>query len=421
MNYVSAEEAVKAIKSYDKIFVHGVACTPTVLLDALTKRHKELKDVELYNVFTLGSADYAKPEYQDSFITNSIFIQGNLRPYVNQTRTQYIPTFLGQYHLLFDLNKIPLDYAFIQVSPPGEHGHCSLGLAVDVTKAAIRRAKKVIALVNPNMPRTFGDSTIDESEIDIAVWNDNPIVEISAPEISSEEELIGRHIAEIVDDGATLQIGIGGIPNAVLACLNNHKNLGIHTEMFSDGIIPLVESGVIDGSQKVERPGKIVSTFTMGTKKLYDFINNNSVIELWESSYTNNPAVIRNNPKTTAINSAIEVDITGQVCADSIGTRIYSGVGGQMDFVYGASLSPGGKPIIALTSTTNKGVSKISQALKLGAGVVTTRANVHYIVTEYGWVDLFGKTLKQRAKELISIAHPDFREELEKAAFEMFK
>lgn len=418
---VSAQEAVKEIKTGQRVFVQGAAMTPNVLIDTLCERYTELKDVEIIHMHTEGEALYAKEPYNSTFTTNSCFVGGNVRGVVNSQFGSYIPIFLSEIHLLFKRNILPLDVALIQVSPPDSHGYCSLGSSVDITLSAIQTAKKVIAQINKNVPRTHGDGIIHISQIDIAIELDRPIhiSHISAP---TETELkIGKYVAELVEDGATLQMGIGGIPNVVLQNLTNHKRLGIHTEMFSDGILPLVEKGVITGEEKTVKNGKLVTCFAVGSQRLYDFIDDNPIVHFKEAAYTNDTAIIRRNPKVTAINSAIEIDLTGQVCADTIGKYQFSGVGGQMDFIRGASLSEGGKAIIALPSITNKGFSKIVPYLKEGAGVTTTRAHVHYIATEYGVVDLFGKNLKQRAKALISIAHPDFREELERTNFEALK
>jgi len=335
-------------------------------------------------------------------------------------RADYIPIFLSEIPHLFNRGIINLNAALVQVSPPDKHGYCSLGVSIDATRAAILNADMVIAQINKNMPRTHGDGLIHMREIDYAIESDEPLPEHHPAELSDVELKIGRFCADLVENGATLQMGIGNIPDAVLASLTNHKNLGVHTEMFSDGLIPLLESGVVNNSKKRVHPGKVVSSFAMGTRNLYDFMDDNPLIQMLDCAYVNDTAVIRRNPKVTAINSAIEVDLTGQVCADSIGTYQYSGVGGQMDFIRGASLSEGGKPIIALPSATSKGVSKITPFLKQGAGVVTTRAHVHYVVTEYGVANLYGQSLARRAKKLIDIAHPDHREELEKAAHERF-
>lgn len=420
LTYTSAAEALRMVGSNERVFIHGAAATPVPLVQALTARHRELKNVEIVHMHTEGEAPYARPEYKDAFSVSSFFIAPNIRPYVNHTQVQYIPVFLSEIPALFRRGVMPIDTALIQVSEPDQHGYCSLGVSVDIAKAATDTARKIIALVNPNMPRSHGDGHIHHSRFAAAVHTDAPIHESVSRPTGAAEEAIGRHVASLIEDGSTLQMGIGTIPDAVLHFLGNHKNLGIHTEMFSDGILPLVESGVINGSMKQKHPGKIVSAFAMGTRRLYDFIHDNPMVEMLDIGYVNNTMVIARNDKTVAINSAIEIDLTGQVCADSIGNSIYSGVGGQMDFIRGASLSAGGKPIIALTSTTSKGISKISPMLKTGAGVVTTRAHMHYVVTEYGIADLYGRNIAQRARALIAIAHPDHREALERAARTLF-
>jgi acyl-CoA hydrolase len=386
----------------------------------MTDRANELRDVEIVHLHTEGAAPYAAPEYKDSFRINAFFVGSNVRSAVHDGRGDYIPVFLSEIPALFRKNVLPVDVAMIHVSPPDKHGFCSLGVSVDIARAAVDCARCVIAQVNPNMPRTIGDALVSVNDIDAFVGVDDELHEVPVPQLSNIDRQIGAHVAELIEDGATLQMGIGSIPNAVLASLKQHRHLGVHTEMFSDGVIDLVEAGVITGEKKVKHPGKIVAGFAMGTKRLYNFIDDNPQVLMLDIAYVNDSAVIRRNPKVTAINSAIEVDLTGQVCADSIGTTLYSGVGGQMDFIRGASLSEDGKPIIALPSTTNKGESKITPFLKMGAGVVTTRAHVHYIVTEYGVANLYGKNLRQRATELISIAHPDHREALERSAFERF-
>ncbi|CAD5256695.1 MULTISPECIES: acetyl-CoA hydrolase/transferase family protein [unclassified Imperialibacter] len=417
---VSAEEALKVVKSNDRVFVHSVAAAPKILIDALVAKAPELRNVEIMHLHTEGPADYAKPEYASNFHVHSLFVGANVRKATQEHRADYIPIFLSEIPRLFREKILPIDVALVSVTPPDKHGYCSLGVSVDATLAAIETAKVVIAQVNPLMPRTFGDSCLPVSKFHYLVDGKVPIHEVPSPPISEVEKKIGQHIAGMVEDGATLQMGIGAIPNAVLSQLTNHKHLGIHTEMFSDGVVPLVESGVIDGSMKAINRGKIVSTFVMGSKLTYDFIDNNPSVNLYDVAFVNDVATIRRNPKVTSINSAIEIDITGQVCADSIGTLHYSGVGGQMDFIRGASYSKGGKPIIALPSVTGRGESKIVPFLKEGAGVVTTRAHVHYIVTEWGVAYLYGKTLHQRARLLIDIAHPDHREALERKAFERF-
>lgn len=421
LKYVSKEEAVGLVKSGDRVFIQGAAMTPLVLVDTLSQRYQEVKNVEIVHIHTEGRALYSETPYNESFINNNFFVGSNVRPAVNAGFADYIPVFLSEIHLFFRRGILPLDVAFIQVSPPDKHGFCSLGTSVDITIPAIQMAKMVIAQVNPKVPRTHGDGIIHISQITAAVEVNDPIYEVAMPQASEIEERIGYHVAGLVEDGATLQMGIGAIPNVVLKNLTNHKNLGIHTEMFSDGLLPLIEQGVVTNSEKEVKTGKIVTCFAMGTRKLYDFVDDNPLVHFKEAAYTNDSAIIRKNPKVTAINSAIEIDLTGQICADTIGIRQFSGVGGQMDFIRGASLSEGGKPIIAMPSATAKGISKIVPHLNLGAGVTTTRAHVHYVVTENGVVDLYGKNLKQRAEALISIAHPDHQEELERAVFEMYR
>ena len=420
LNNVSLEEAASKVKSGDRVFIQGAAMTPYKLINGLVSRYESLNDVEIIHLHTEGQAAYTEKPYSQAFRMNSVFVGSNVRQSVKEGHGDYIPIFLSEIHLLFRRSILPLDVAFIQVSPPDSHGYCSLGTSIDITIPAIQTAKLVIAQVNPQVPRTHGDGFIHVSELDFAIEEDAPIYGHDLPVASEIENKIGANIASLVEDGATLQMGIGAIPNAALQNLGNHKNLGIHTEMFSDGILPLVESGVINGSQKEVKTGKIVTCFAVGSQKLYDFMDDNPLVHMKEAAYTNDTGIIRRNPKVTAINSAIEIDLTGQVCADTIGQMQFSGVGGQMDFIRGASLSEGGKAIIAMPSVTKNGISKITPFLKEGAGVTTTRAHVHYIVTEYGVVDLYGKNLKQRAKALISIAHPDHRESLEKAAFKRF-
>lgn len=418
--YTTAQNAIKLINSGDRVFIHSVAAAPQPLINAMTERAPELEDIEIIHLHTEGEAPYVKPEYSDTFRTNALFVGANVRLAVNEGSADYLPIFLSEVPGLFRKNILPIDMALVQVSPPDKHGYCSLGVSVDATRAALQCAKKAIALVNPNMPRTHGDGIFHASRFNALVETNEPLHELSIPEPNEIEQQIGNHCAELVDDGATLQMGIGAIPNAVLDALDDHKDLGIHTEMFSDGVIDLVEKGVITGTEKNKHPEKIVAGFVMGSRRLYDFVDDNPMIAMLDIAYVNDTAVIRKNPKVTSINSAIEVDITGQVCADSIGTYHYSGVGGQMDFIRGAALSEGGKPIIALPSTTRRGESKIVPHLKQGAGVVTTRAHVHYVVTEYGVANLYGKNLRQRAKALIEIAHPDHQEALEEAAIKRF-
>jgi acyl-CoA hydrolase len=420
--YVTAAEAVSIIKSGDRVFLHGSAATPVYLIKALQQRHSELTNVELVSITTFGDINFEDPEFSHSFFANSLFVSANARNVVNSIYGDYTPVFLSQIPQLFRRKILPLDVAIVQVSPPDEHGYCSLGTSVDIARSAVDEAKCVIAQINPFMPRTHGDGFIHTSRIHKMVWHELPLPEVDySLKVNDAIIKIGENVASLIEDGATLQMGIGSIPDQVLKNLTGHKDLGIHTEMFSDGIIPLIENGAVNNKNKKLNRGKSVTGFMAGTKKLYDFVNDNPSVRVMDISYTNDTSIIRQNPKVTAINSAIEVDLTGQVCADSIGAYQYSGIGGQMDFMHGASLSENGKPIIAIPSTTSKGLSRIVPFLKEGAGVVTTRGHVHWVITEYGIIDLFGKSLKQRAKALISIAHPDHREELGKACFKRFK
>lgn len=419
---VSAEEAVKIIQSGNRVFIHGSAATPVHILAALWQRHTELRNVELISITTFGNINFNDPLYKKSFFVNSLFVSENSRAVVNSEYGDYVPIFLSQIPQLFKSNILPIDVAIVQVSPPDVHGYCSLGTSVDIARAAVDTATHVIAQVNSKMPRTHGDGFIHVNKIDSLVWHDNDLPEVDY-QLKSNNTIIqiGRNVASLIEDGATLQLGIGAIPDQVLRNLVNHKSLGLHTEMLSDGVIPLIEKGIIDNSRKKLNVGRSVTGFMAGTKKLYDFVNDNPSIRVMDIGYVNDTSVIRQNPKVAAINSAIEIDLTGQVCADSFGTYQYSGIGGQMDFIRGASLSEGGKPIIAMPSITSKGISRIVPFLKEGAGVVTTRGHVHWVVTEFGMTDLFGKNLKQRAKELIRIAHPDHKESLDKAFYERFK
>jgi len=419
---VSASEAVKVVKSGDRIHVHSVACTPAILLDALVGRADELKDVTIQHIHTEGPAPYADPtgKYMGIFDLESFFVGANVRKATQAGYADYIPVFLSETQRLIREHVLPVDVAMVQITPPDKHGWVSIGTSVDCTKAAIEEAKTVIAVVNENMPRAWGDAMMPLSDFDIFVEHNSPLIEAHMPELSDADIAIGKHVAGLIEDGATLQMGIGAIPNAVLSQLGNHKNLGIHTEMFSDGLLPLVEKGVVNGANKKLDKGKIVASFLMGSKDLYDFVDDNPSVLMQDVYYTNSVHIIKQNPKVIAINSAIQVDITGQVCADSIGTKFYSGVGGQIDFIRGASFSEGGKPIIAINSTTKKGQSKIAPMLETGGGVVTTRPNMHWLVTEFGAVDLYGKSMQKRARDIISVAHPDHREALEKAAFDRF-
>lgn len=421
INYVTPEVAVSSIQSHQRVFIHGSAATPTTLLYALAARKDELKNVEIVAITTLGDMPLVSEECKNSFYMNSLFVSQNVRSAVNSEHGGYVPIFLSEIGYLFRQNILKLDVAIIQVSEPDTHGFCSLGTSVDVAKPAVETARIIIAQVNKQMPRTHGDGQIHISKFHAAIHVDEPLPQVDYGEkITEIERKIGNHCASLIEDRSTLQMGIGAIPDAVLDSLKQHKDLGIHTEMFSNGILGLLQSGAITNKYKKKHPGKIVSTFVTGTKELYDAIDDNPEFSFHEAAYVNDTAVIRKNPKVISINSCVEMDITGQVCADSIGSYQYSGVGGQMDFMRGASLSEGGKPIMAMTSSTRKGASKIVPFLKQGAGVVTTRAHIQYVVTEYGMVNLYGKNLRQRAYELMRIAHPDHRETLEKAIVERF-
>ncbi|MCW8796497.1 MAG: 4-hydroxybutyrate CoA-transferase [Chlorobium sp.] len=417
---ISAADAVSAVKSGDRVFLQTAAATPQRLIDALVERADTLRNIEIISLHTEGEAAYVRPEYRDSFRLNALFVGKNVRSAVQEGLADAIPIFLSDVPALFYRNVLPLDVAFVHVSPPDRHGFCSLGVSVDAARAAVHTARYVIAQVNPNMPRTHGEGLLHASTIDAMVDVDDPLPETPRHELTDIEQKIGRHIASIVEDGATLQMGIGAIPDATLAALTHHRNLGIHSEMFSDGVVDLVEKGVITGKYKSTHNGIIVASFLVGTRKLYDFVDDNPLVEMFGSDYVNDTREIRKNPKVTAINSAIEIDMSGQVCADSIGQRHFSGVGGQMDFIRGAALSPDGKPIVALPSVTRRGESRIVPMLKPGAGVVTTRAHVQYVVTEYGIVNLHGKNMRQRAEALASIAHPDFREDICRAAYDLY-
>ncbi|GAB4499119.1 MAG: acetyl-CoA hydrolase/transferase C-terminal domain-containing protein [Saprospiraceae bacterium] len=422
MPYVTAEEALQIVQSGQRIFIHGSACTPVFMLKKLAEQAPRLENVELVSISLYGDVELDKPQYHPHFHFNSLFVSGSIRQAVNEGHADYVPVFLSEIPDLFKRNILPLDVAVVQVSEPDRHGYCSLGTSVDIARSAVNAAKHVIAQVNPKVPRTHGDGLMHTSNFHAMVSHDEALQEVSFGNETGETEMkIGRFIAELIDDKSTLQLGIGTIPDAVLRCLNNHKDLGVHTEMFSDGIIDLVEKDIINNRHKKIHPNKTVTAFALGTRRLYDYVDDNPAFAFLDVDYVNEATVIRRNKRVVAINSAIEVDLTGQVCADSIGTYQYSGVGGQMDFMRGAALSEGGKPIIALTSRTAKGIPRIVPMLKPGAGVTTTRAHAHYVVTEYGVAFLFGKNLRQRAKALIEIAHPDDREMLEKACAERFK
>ncbi len=422
IKFVTAAEAVKAIKSGDHIHLSSVASAPQCLIKAMCERgdNGELKDVHIHHLHTEGPAPYSEAKYEGIFQLDSFFVGGNVRKTTQAGYADYIPVFLSETQKLYRSGAVPCNVAMIQVSTPDQHGYVSLGTSVDATLAAVETAETVIAVVNKYVPRAFGDAMIHSSRITYLVEEDCPLEEAHFSEPSDVEVAIGKHCAALIEDGATLQMGIGAIPNAVLSQLGGHKNLGIHTEMFADGVLPLVESGVLNGEAKNIDKGMMVSTFLMGSQKVYDFIDNNPGVRMMDVGYTNDPYIIAKNDRVTAINSALQVDLTGQVCADSLGTKFYSGVGGQVDFVYGASMSKGGKAIIAMPSITNKGLSKIAPVLTSGAGVVTTRSHMRWFVTEFGAVDLYGKSLQERARLLISIAHPSAQEELDKAAFERY-
>ncbi len=421
-NYVTAPEALSIIQSGMRVFMHGGVCTPLHLLHELAKESHRLKDVELVSITVKGAIEIDKPQYNDSFHINSLFVSSAIRDAVAEGRADFIPVFLSDIPDLFKNKILELDVAIVQVSPPDIHGYCSLGLSVDIARAAVDSARFIIAQVNPLMPRTHGDGMIHTDRFTKMVFYKDDLPEESyGSKVGENEMIIGKNIANLIDDGSTLQMGIGTIPDAVLRYLNHHKDLGMHTEMLSDGIIELVEKDVINNKKKNIHPNKSVTSFALGSRKLYDYLNDNPSFAFLDIDYVNDPHVIRRNPKVIAINSAIEVDLTGQVCSDSIGKLQFSGIGGQMDFMRGAALSKGGKPIIALTSRTNKGIPRIVPYLKEGAGVVTTRGHVHYVVTEYGVAYLFGQNLRQRAKSLIAIAHPDDRENLLQHCFERFK
>lgn len=409
---LKAADVVRLIQSEQRVFVHGGSATPNVLLDALVEQADRLSDVELIHLHTEGEAKYADSRFEKTFKVANLFVGSNMRRKLDGERVDYLPCFLSEIPQLFRSGRRPIDVALLHLSPPDEHGFCTLGTSVDVARAAFECAHVVLAQINRQMPRVHGDGFIHIDDVDAYVEVDVPLHEPKAHPLTEEEKAIGHNVASLIEDGACLQVGIGAIPDAVLASLKNHKRLGVHTEMWSDGMLELIKSGVVDNSQKKVHRGKTVSGFIIGSRRVYDYIHDNpSVIQLG-IDYVNNPTIIARNSKVVAINSAVEVDLTGQVCADSVGHRIISGVGGQMDFIRGAALSEGGKPIIAMTSTAKNGASRIVSTLQPGAGVVTTRAHVHYVVTEYGVADLFGKTLHERAQALINIAHPRHRESL---------
>ncbi len=416
----SAAEAVKDIRSGDRVWVHPGCNTPVKLLEAMVERAPELEDVEVVHILTLAPAPYVEPGMERHFRHRALFTGGNVRQAVNEGRADFVPIHLHEVPSLITGGLMPVDVALVHLSPPDEHGFCSFGVGVDATKSAVENASTVIALINQQMPRSLGDSFVHVSKLTHVVEVDDAIIEHPmAPEISNVARMIGENIASLIPDGATLQMGIGEIPDAVLDFLEDKQDLGVHTEMFSDGLVDLFEAGVVTNEKKTLHRGKIVASFVIGTRKAFDFIDDNPFMEFHPNQYVNDPFIVAQNDNMVAINSAISVDLTGQVCADSIGTRIYSGFGGQLDFVRGAARSKGGVPIIALPSTAKGGAfSRITNTLLQGSGVVTTRADVHYVVTEYGIANLWGRSLRDRARSLIDIAHPDFREELEQAAGE---
>lgn len=415
----SADEAVSHIRSHDQIFVHGIAAVPHALIAALVRRHNTLRGVELYHLHTEGPAPYL--DYPESFHLTSFFVGHNVRAATQRGDADFLPIFLSEVPLLFSRGQVKLDAALVTVSPPDKHGFCSLGTSVDISMAAVRAANIVIAQVNKYMPRTQGAGVIHINAFDMLYYEDQPLPEAKPPVITPQILQIAKNVADLIPNGATLQMGIGAIPDAVLSQLMSHKNIGIHTEMMANGVLDLIEKGVINGSEKKVSPGKIVTSFSLGTREMYDFLDDNSNVFFGESNWVNDPLVIAQNPKVTAINSCLEIDLTGQICADSIGSLIYSGVGGQMDFMRGAAMSEGGKPIIAFPSVTHKGISRIVPTLKQGAGVVTTRSHVHWVATEYGAVNLFGLPLRKRQQALIKIAHPNHREALSKAVEDQYR
>ena len=422
IKFVTAEEAVKLIESGDHVYLQGSTSTPEMLDQALANRGNELRDVTIYTGFGVcrGRSPLCRPEYKDSFLINSFFVNNSFREWIAEGYGSMTPRFLGEVPALIRDGSWRVDVALLNCSMPNEDGLVSFGVSGDVACSAVEQADRVIAQINPNMPFSYGDPTIHVSKLAACVSCDTPLVEVPTAEPTEAEVRIGEYIAERIPDGATLQIGVGGIPNAVIRALSGHRHLGLHTEAMTDGVLPLLKSGVIDNSQKKVLPGKSVASLALGSRLLYDYMDGNPDIIFRDVAWTNNPYVIGQNPKVMSINSCLEIDLTGQICADSIGTRIFSGVGGQHDFVFGSSLSEGGISFLAMLATTNKGYNKIKPVLTPGAGVVTTRFQTNYVVTEYGAVDLRGKNLAERARLLISIAAPQFREELEKAAAERF-
>ncbi|MEZ4552539.1 MAG: acetyl-CoA hydrolase/transferase family protein [Dehalococcoidia bacterium] len=421
MRLVSLSEAIDAVGSRQRVYLHGGAATSTPLLHALAERALTLEGVETVSLHLDGPAPHVAPELAGHLRHNALFIGANVREAVAEGRADFTPVFLSDIPQLFTSGVLPIDVALIQVSPPDQHGYCSLGVSVDVAHAAVRQARTVVAEVNRQMPRSLGRSFLHVSQIDFGVETDRPLVEVPSPPLDDRYFQIARHVASLIEDGSTLQLGIGAVAEAVLLQLFDHRDLGVHTEMFSDGVVDLFEAGVITGAKKRRHPGEIVTSFVQGTRRLYDFVDDNPVVSMHPSDYTNNPAVIASHVEMVAVNSAIEVDLTGQVCADSIGGRFYSGIGGQLDFIRGAARAAQGRPIIALPSTTADGtISRIVGRLAPGAGVVTTRGDVYFVVTEYGIAALHGRTVRERAEALLRVAHPAFRERLAREALETY-
>ncbi len=422
INYCTPEEAVRLIEDGDHVYIQGSTSTPEVLVKALADRGNELRNVTLYSAFavTKGPAPYCKPEYKESFLVDSFFVSNAVRKWIDEGYGTMTPRFLGEVPALFRDGTCRVDVVLLNCSMPNEEGYVSFGVSADLATSAVECASRVIAQINPHMPFSYGDPVIKLSDLAAVVEVDDPLVEVPTAVPTEKEIKIGNYIAERIPDGATLQIGVGGIPNAVIRALENHKHLGLHTEAMTDGVLPLLEKGIIDNSMKKVYPGKSIASLALGSRRLYDFMDGNKDIIFKDVAWTNNPFVIAQNPKVMSINSCLEIDLTGQVCADSIGTRIFSSVGGQHDFVYGSSQSEGGLSFLAMLAQTNKGISKIKPILTPGAGVVTTRFQTNYVVTEYGAVDLRGKNLAERAKLMISVAAPEAREELERAAAERF-
>ena len=409
----TADEAVRCVQSGMRVYIQPGCAEPETLVEALIRRAPAVEDVEIVHMMTMGCAPYVAPEMAGHFRHNAVFIGGNVREAINDGRADYTPIFLSEIEELFESGAMPLDVALLELSPPDSHGFCSFGVGVDTSLTAAKCARYVVAQINDQMPRTYGDSFIHVNELDVVVESSRPLCAIRKPEISEMHVAIARNVAGLIDDGAVLQTGIGGIPDAVLPFLMDRKDLAVHSELVSDGVIPLIEAGVLTGARKNFKPRKIIAGFCLGTKQMFDFVDNNPIFEFHPTSYTNDPAFIARNDNMVAINSALQIDITGQVCADSIGTRFYSGIGGQVDFLLGSSRSKGGKPIIAISSTAKSGtLSRIVPVLDPGAGVVTSRGLIRYVVTEYGVAYLHGKSIRERAKALIEIAHPQFREEL---------